>query len=207
MVQMGDAPSVDRAIFYLNGLDFFNTKMNVKYEVIQYLYLINDFSFFIRFYLQLFQTGLFGGRVDAVRPAGRDAFLQEFRQQQEQSLPQLWHGLEKSTAAALQSPPLLQHSARPHRGGPAQSFRRERNGFPCRYPAPAEQEYDHKFIRCLFVFINFYSIFWAGEKSSSGHLEFSTLQEAVEALVICNHIPLSGASTFYSFKLNEFYKY
>lgn len=45
MVQMGDAPSVDRAIFYLNGLDFFNTKMNVKYEVIQYLYLINDFSF------------------------------------------------------------------------------------------------------------------------------------------------------------------
>jgi hypothetical protein len=89
MVQMGDAPSVDRAIFYLNGLDFFNTKMNVKYEVIQYLYLINDFSFFIRFYLQLFQTGLFGGRVDAVRPAGRDAFLQEFRQQQEQSLPQL----------------------------------------------------------------------------------------------------------------------
>jgi heterogeneous nuclear ribonucleoprotein L len=34
MVQMGDAASVDRAIFYLNGLDFFNTKMNVKYEVI-----------------------------------------------------------------------------------------------------------------------------------------------------------------------------
>lgn len=37
----------------------------------------------------------------------------------------------------------------------------------------------------------------SGEKSSSGHLEFSTLQEAVEALVICNHIPLSGASTCY----------
>ena len=36
---------------------------------------------------------------------------------------------------------------------------------------------------------------YLGEKSSSGHLEFSTLQEAVEALVICNHIPLSGAST------------
>lgn len=90
MVQMGDAPSVDRAIFYLNGLDFFNTKMNVKYEVIHlFLYLIDDFEFIIRFYLQLFQTGLFGGRVDAVRPAGRDAFLQEFRQQQEQSLPQL----------------------------------------------------------------------------------------------------------------------
>ena len=35
-----------------------------------------------------------------------------------------------------------------------------------------------------------------GEKSSSGHLEFNTLQDAVEALVICNHIPLSGASTF-----------
>ena len=35
-----------------------------------------------------------------------------------------------------------------------------------------------------------------GEKSSSGHLEFSTLEEAVEALVICNHIPLSGASEF-----------
>ena len=33
-----------------------------------------------------------------------------------------------------------------------------------------------------------------GEKSSSGHLEFNTLQDAVEALVICNHIPLSGAS-------------
>lgn len=30
MVQMGDAVSVDRAIFYLNGLEFFNTKMNVK---------------------------------------------------------------------------------------------------------------------------------------------------------------------------------
>jgi len=30
MVQMGDAASVDRAIFYLNGLEFFNTKMNVK---------------------------------------------------------------------------------------------------------------------------------------------------------------------------------
>lgn len=37
--------------------------------------------------------------------------------------------------------------------------------------------------------------FVLGEKSSSGHLEFSTLQDAVEALVICNHIPLSGAST------------
>lgn len=31
MVQMGDAASVDRAIFYLNGLEFFGTKMNVKY--------------------------------------------------------------------------------------------------------------------------------------------------------------------------------
>ena len=40
---------------------------------------------------------------------------------------------------------------------------------------------------------NINSIF-TGEKSSSGHLEFNTLQEAVEALVICNHIPLSGAS-------------
>ena len=30
MVQMGDAASVDRAIFYLNGLEFFNAKMNVK---------------------------------------------------------------------------------------------------------------------------------------------------------------------------------
>ncbi len=37
MVQMGDAPSVDRAIFYLNGLDFFNTKMNVRYEVSHFL--------------------------------------------------------------------------------------------------------------------------------------------------------------------------
>ena len=42
------------------------------------------------------------------------------------------------------------------------------------------------------------------EKSSSGHLEFSSLQEAVEALVICNHIPLSGASKFsFSSSLNQ----
>lgn len=51
MVQMGDAPSVDRAIFYLNGLDFFNTKMNVKYEVIHlFLYLIDDFEFIYLFF-------------------------------------------------------------------------------------------------------------------------------------------------------------
>ena len=31
MVQMGDSASVERAIFYLNGLTFFNTKMNVKW--------------------------------------------------------------------------------------------------------------------------------------------------------------------------------
>ena len=43
--------------------------------------------------------------------------------------------------------------------------------------------------------INLGAAFGLGEKSSSGHLEFSTLQDAVEALVICNHIPLSGAST------------
>lgn len=54
---------------------------------------------------------------------------------------------------------------------------------------------------CIFLssficlIIRFCFFFNQGEKSSSGHLEFSTLQEAVEALVICNHIPLSGAST------------
>lgn len=53
------------------------------------------------------------------------------------------------------------------------------------------------FVACpaLFLIHFFLNYFLAGEKSSSGHLEFSTLQEAVEALVICNHIPLSGAST------------
>ena len=48
------------------------------------------------------------------------------------------------------------------------------------------------------IILIFFFYHWIGEKSSSGHLEFNTLQEAVEALVICNHIPLSGASTFFT---------
>lgn len=53
----------------------------------------------------------------------------------------------------------------------------------------------------LFIFKQCFivSFLFQGEKSSSGHLEFSTLNEAVEALVICNHIPLSGASKIYRY--------
>ncbi|XP_046443132.1 heterogeneous nuclear ribonucleoprotein L-like isoform X2 [Daphnia pulex] len=150
MVQMGDAPSVDRAIFYLNGLDFFNTKMNVNYSK---------------------QAFLADVSMPYDLPDGTPSFKSFVNSKNNRFL-----NSDMASKNRLQPPCKVLHFYNTPPGLTEEDLRKvfEENGTA--FPAD---------IRLLQN---------KSEKSSSGHLEFSTLQEAVEALVICNHIPLSGAN-------------
>lgn len=150
MVQMGDAASVDRAIFYLNGLEFFNTKMNVNYSKQAYL---ADVS------------------LPYDLPDGSPSFKSYVNSKNNRFL-----NSDMASKNRLQPPCKVLHFYNTPPGLTEEDLRKvfEEN----ESPFPAE-------VRLLQN---------KSEKSSSGHLEFNTLQDAVEALVICNHIPLSGAN-------------
>ncbi|KZS04614.1 Heterogeneous nuclear ribonucleoprotein L [Daphnia magna] len=150
MVQMGDAASVDRAIFYLNGLEFFNTKMNVNYSK---------------------QAFLADVSMPYDLPDGTPSFKSYVTSKNNRFL-----NSDMASKNRLQPPCKVLHFYNTPPGLTEEDLRKvfEENGTAF----PAE-------VRLLQN---------KSEKSSSGHLEFSTLQEAVEALVICNHIPLSGAN-------------